>query len=250
MARMSMPGRKEDKALPLYRRVKHHIIRRIANGDWPEGARIASEHALMSELGASRMTVHRAVRELAAEGLLRRVQGLGTFVNGPKPQSALLEIRDLRQEVEERGHRYGCDPLALTRRPADAEAADALEVPPGTEIYHSSLLHLEDGRPFALEERETNPAFAPGYIGQDFTRVTPFEYLEALGPLDAAEHIVEAARATARIRRLLDLSGGEPCLVISRRTWSRGMVVSRARTSFPGARYRLAGRQDFTAPRD
>lgn len=233
---------------PRYRQVRDHVQRRIAAGDWPPGARVPSENELTRALGVSRMTVNRALRELTAEGLLRREQGVGTFVAAPKPQSELLQIRNIREEVEERGHSYGCRVLVLERARATAETARALELEAGAEIFRSRLLHLESGAPAALEERAVTPAFAPGYAEQDFTRITPYEYLTELGPLDAVEHEIEAVRPGAEARRLLELRPEDPCLLLTRRTWSRGLVVSRAHFLYPGPRYRLAGRQDFTAP--
>ena len=90
-----------------------------------------------------------------------------------------------------------------------------------------------------------NPAFAPDYLKQDFTQVTPYEYLTALGPLDAAEHVIEAVPATPAARQWLQLAAHEPCLLLTRRTWSNGIVVSRARLTHPGNRWRIAGRQDY-----
>lgn len=242
----SSPTPSVDLAAPRYRQVREHVQQRIAAGEWPPGARVPSENELTQQLGVSRMTVNRALRELAAEGLLRREQGVGTFVAAPKPQSELLEIRNIREEVEERGHRYGCRVLTLERCRAPAETTRALELEPNAEVFRSRLLHLESDAPAALEERVVNPAFAPGYGDQDFTRITPYEYLTDLGPLDAAEHVIEAVRPKAEVRRLLDLRHDDPCLLLTRRTWSAGLVVSRAQFFYPGPRYRLAGRQDFT----
>src|SRR3989337_2601956 len=75
---------------PLYQQVKDYIVGRILAGDWPEGSRVPSENELTREQEVSRMTVHRALRELTAEGWLERVQGAGTYVAPPKPQSEVL----------------------------------------------------------------------------------------------------------------------------------------------------------------
>jgi DNA-binding GntR family transcriptional regulator len=69
---------------PLYARVKQMITQQIDNGSWPPHHRVPSESELVSELGFSRMTINRALRELTAEGLLVRMQGVGTFVAEPK----------------------------------------------------------------------------------------------------------------------------------------------------------------------
>ena len=72
---------------PLYRKVKRHILERIAARALAAGAQVPSENELTRELGVSRMTAHRALRELTAEGVLRRVQGAGTFVADTEPDA-------------------------------------------------------------------------------------------------------------------------------------------------------------------
>jgi len=230
---------------PLYRQLKDYIIERILAGDWAPGSRVPSEAELVSQFDVSRMTVHRALRELMTEGWITRVQGAGTFVAEQKPQSSLLEIRNIRDEIVERGHSWSVDVLFVEQIETEDESVRALEIRGKPRVFHSVLLHREDGVPVQVEDRYVNPAFAPHYLDQDFTKVTPYEYLTALGPLDAAEHVIEALLPSQHERRYLKMKVGEPCLVLTRRTWSNGLVVSRARLSYPGSRYRLAGRQDF-----
>ena len=88
-----------DKPPKLYEQVKQYLRNGIAAGTWTEGGRIPSEFELMERLGASRMTVHRALREMSAEGLLLRVQGVGSFVRRQTPRSALLEIHDIAEDI-------------------------------------------------------------------------------------------------------------------------------------------------------
>jgi GntR family histidine utilization transcriptional repressor len=242
-----MAVRKRRTDAPLYRQVKDHIVGRILAGDWPEGARLPSENELTGTLGVSRMTAHRALRELTAEGWITRVQGGGSYVAEVKPQSALLEMRNIRDEIAERGHTHACDVIRLEPQKATAEVAGALELPAGAQVFHSLLVHREDGQPVQVEERHVNPAFAPDYLAQDFARTTTFEYLDPLGPLDAAEHVIEAVLPSAEIQTLLGAGPREPCLLVTRRTWSNGMVVSRSRLTYPGSRYKLAARQDYAA---
>jgi GntR family transcriptional regulator, histidine utilization repressor len=101
------------------------------------------------------------------------------------------------------------------------------------------ILHFEEGWPIQLEDRYVNPDFAPDYLAQDFTSTTPNAYLMSLGPLDRAEHRVEAIRPTAAVQRQLRISADEPCLLLHRRTWSGRHIVTRAWLTHPGSRYRL-----------
>ncbi len=71
-----------DKAAPepLYQQIKNTIQVKIRSGDWRAGQKLPSENDLVEALGVSRMTVHRALRELTHDGLINRVHGLGSFV--------------------------------------------------------------------------------------------------------------------------------------------------------------------------
>ena len=90
----------DQNGVPLYRQVKDHILEGIRTGVLKPGMKIESENDLVKKLSVSRMTVNRALRELTAEGRLTRIQGSGTFIAQIKPQSALLEIRSIADEIK------------------------------------------------------------------------------------------------------------------------------------------------------
>ncbi|MEO1193753.1 MAG: histidine utilization repressor [Pseudomonadota bacterium] len=230
---------------PLYQRVKDHIKQQIRAGVWSEGDRVPSERTLMAAFQASRMTVNRAVRELAAEGWLNRIQGAGTFVAGEKLQSVLLEIGSIRAEVEARGGRYRAQVLRLVEAPAEPWAVKAFQLEATQPLFHSVILHWEDGEPIQWEDRLVNPAFAPDYLAQDFTAVTPHDYLLQQGPIEAAEHRIDALMPDEEQRRGLRMEAGLPCLSLLRRTWSGGLVATRGRLLHPGGRFSFIGRQDY-----
>ena len=62
-----------------YAKVKQYLKQQLASGRWPPDALMPSEAELVAQFGVSRMTVNRALRELQNEGLIERVQGVGTF---------------------------------------------------------------------------------------------------------------------------------------------------------------------------
>ncbi|MBM3571218.1 MAG: UTRA domain-containing protein, partial [Alphaproteobacteria bacterium] len=101
-----------------------------------------------------------------------------------------------------------------------------------------------------LEDRRVNPRFAPDYLSQDFSGITPNHYLTELAPIQRFEHVVEAEAPDADAQRWLALKPGEPCLVLTRRTWARGMVSSVTRMIHPGGRYRLTGQFGEPPPSD
>ncbi|RUY09009.1 GntR family transcriptional regulator, partial [Mesorhizobium sp. M7A.F.Ca.CA.004.12.1.1] len=95
-----------DTASPLYEKVKDYILANIGTGRWGKDRKLPSENELVASLGVSRMTVHRALRELTSAGFLIRLQGVGTFIAPPRPQSTLIEINNIAAEIVERGNRH------------------------------------------------------------------------------------------------------------------------------------------------
>src|SRR4051794_1525718 len=225
---------------PAYERVKRLITAQIETGRWAEGDQLPSENQLVSALGLSRMTINRALRELATMGVVKRVMGLGTFVAPIKSPTPLFEVKNIADEIAKRGHRHRTAVLYLGRE-------DIGDVPPAFResfegrVFHSVLVHYEDDVPIQVEDRVVEPAAAPGYLDQDFTKLTPNSYLSTVSPLVRGEHIVEAVRGSSEECRLLNISTREPCLLIRRRTWSSQGLASVARLVHPGSRSRLEG---------
>ncbi|MBY5405423.1 MAG: histidine utilization repressor [Rhizobium sp.] len=232
----------QNDSTPLYAGVKQVILDRIHSGEWPPKYRVPSENELVVELGVSKMTANRALRELANEGELIRIQGVGSFVAERKGYSALFEVRNIAEEIAERGHTHEASVVVLAQETASPEVADALELPIGAAVFHSLIVHSENGVPVQIEDRFVHPEAAPEYLDQDFSTLTPNAYLTAAAPLSGSEHVVEAAMPQAWECKLLTIMKTEPCLTIRRRTWSAKQVVSTARLVYPGHRYRLEAR--------
>ncbi|MDJ0781805.1 MAG: histidine utilization repressor [Desulfosarcinaceae bacterium] len=226
----------------LYIQVKEYILARIDSGEWQPDERIPSENQLVDDLNVSRMTVNRALRELAAEGRLVRVQGVGSFVARPKPVTTLFEIQSIDDEVRGWGGVYTCDIHLLAEERAYPELAAAMGIPVGAPIFHSIIVHRDRGRPVLLGDRYVNPVVAPDYLNQDFTRITPTNYLLKVAPVTKVEHIIEAVRPDGETCRLLEMGADEPCLVLHRQTWNARLVSTHSRFTYPGSRYRIGGR--------
>jgi GntR family histidine utilization transcriptional repressor len=227
----------------LYRRAKDYVQGKLGSGEWKPGDLIPSENRLVQELGMSRMTVNRALRELTEEGHLVRVSGVGTFVAESKPQSNLLRITNIADEIIARGHRYSCEVLHLGREAASMSVASALALSTGSSVFHLLCVHCEEGVPVQLEDRYVNPELVPDFLGQAFgEHLQPARYLlQAIRP-DEMEHIVEASHPTSDESRHMQIDSNEPCLVLLRRTWSNGKIVTYVRLVHPSSRYRLGSR--------
>jgi len=228
-------------AIPRYRQLKELIIRRISSGELRPLDRVPSENELVDSTGVSRMTANRALRELNDEGYVERVAGVGTFVADFKAASHVLEVRNIADEIELRGHDHSATVLQNAASPADEKAAAALHTGTGMPLLHARLVHFENGIPIQLEDRYVLPEFAPHFLAQDFQTMTPSAYLSSVSPLQEAEHVVRAAIPDEQTRISLQMDNGEPCLVVTRRTWAHGRPVSIAKLFHPGNRFELSG---------
>jgi GntR family histidine utilization transcriptional repressor len=226
---------------PAYEQVKGWIRQHIASGEWKPGDVVPSEAALMERFAISRMTANRALRELATEGLVTRVQGSGTRVAELHRISSQLVIRDIHEEMAERGHVHSTRILRVAEEKAGPELAASLGLRKGARVFHTVLVHLENGVPIQYEDRYVNPQAAPDYLRTDFNRVSPTSHLLQHAPLTEASYTIEACLPTAEEARALDIRTGDPCLVMMRRTVSGANVASVARQLYPGTRYSFSG---------
>src|SRR6516164_8300378 len=196
-------------AAARYLQVKNFILEQIAGGRLPAGARVPSENELTRTLAVSRMTANRSLRELAADGVLVRVAGVGTFVAEQRAQAHPLEVRNIADEIRARGHEHQAKVVFHGSITATRELAERCGVTPGAKLDHTLLIHFEGGLPLQVEDRYVNPTVVPGYLQNDFSLATPHEYLMKAAPLQKAEHTVRAIAPDKRVRRMLKLEAGD-----------------------------------------
>jgi GntR family histidine utilization transcriptional repressor len=231
----------EGDERPAFKRIKAHVLSQIQAGVWKEGDAIPSEQALASEFGVARMTANRALRELSDDRILVRVQGSGTFVAQQKFQSTLVEIHSIAEEVQARGHAHRSELQRLERVKAGDSLAADFELGAGKAVFHSLVVHFENEVPIQVEDRFVNPALAPEYMQLDFRKTTANEYLMRVAPLSGVRYCIEARMPTPEIATMLHIDGGQPCLVLRRKTLSRGQVASVAMLWHPANRYQFTG---------
>nr|WP_315431439.1 histidine utilization repressor [uncultured Albidiferax sp.] len=226
----------------LYQQIKDFIASKIQDGTWNAGDRLPSENDLVVQFGMSRMTVNRALRELVEQGRIKRIAGVGSFVADEKPQANLLQIVSLAEDIRRRGHDYQCNVVTVERVSASLEIASALGLGTGESVFHTVCVHLEDGVPMQLEDRYVNPRVVPDFIQQDFHREQPSDFLVRTVLFDQMEHVVDAVLPTAAQAGLLQMDAHLPCLLLTRRTWTRETPITLVRCLHPGTRYRLGSR--------
>lgn len=236
---------KAIKSVAKFTVIKQYICQQIELGKWEQNKKVPSENELAEQFSVSRMTARRALQELTEQGILIRSQGAGTFVATFKSQSSVLEIRNIADEIFERGHQHSSKTITLEKTKVTNELAILLNLNVFDDVFYSEVLHFENQDPIQLEQRYVNVTLVPEYITQDFNSITPHEYLTLEAPLTEATHEIEAILAEKRVSELLTIKKTKPCLQVKRRTWSSNGVVSLAILTSPGDKYRLGSRLVF-----
>jgi GntR family histidine utilization transcriptional repressor len=241
MAELATTGA-EGEVFSLHQRILSDISERILSGAWAPGHRIPFEHELSAEYKCSRMTVNKALSQLAKAGLIERRRRSGSFVRRPQSQAAILEIHDIRIEVEALGLPYRYERVARIRRKSSAEDKSQLELAMAGPELVLECRHFAGARPFCHETRLISLDAVPEADAEEFLDAAPGPWLLERVPWSAAEHRISAIAADKRIAAALDIAAGGPCLVVERRTWSAERPVTHVRFVYAADSHALVAR--------
>ncbi len=233
---------KLDGAGPVYDQIRRAIRDLVIDGSWPPGTAVPPEHALMEGLGASRMTVHRALAQLAREGLITRRRRSGTIVASPPASHAMFDILSIPDEVRSLGQVYAFEILSRCEGRPDAELAERFGLKRSQAVVHLFLLHRAGGVPHVLEERVVHLASVPQAATERFETTPPGDWLLSNSLWSEAEHAISAVEAGATEAGFLGIAEGSACLLVERRTWNQAAPVTAVRLLYPGPRHRFVGR--------
>ncbi|MEZ5613665.1 MAG: GntR family transcriptional regulator [Rhodocyclaceae bacterium] len=210
---------------PLYRQIKDLIMQGLASGEWRPGEAIPSEADLAIRFNVSQGTVRKAIDEMAAENLVVRKQGKGTYVASHNDPRAFF--RFLRVVPNEGGVSVPHSvPLECWRAKAGQEAARILDIAPGAPITIVRRVLRFNDRPVVLDE-----IYLPGEIFRGLTLEVLQEYQGSLYSLFETRFGVRMIRAEERIRAVaadrasaeqLAVEEGSPLLSVERVTFTYG----------------------------
>lgn len=205
-----------------YLRVREHLRRRLQS--MGEGELLPSEVELCAEYGVSRITVRRAVDDLAKDGLVVKEQGRGTFVARPIVAQKYSErftesIQGFYGEMVGRGEQVGTQVLRQRVTFASPEMAAMLLLAPTDEIIELVRLRSVNGAPNHIVHTFLPRSLFPGTATADFTTGSLYDFIrtEYAADLHAAHLTVEVGLASAEEAELLGVGDGSPLLQVSSR---------------------------------
>jgi GntR family transcriptional regulator len=221
-----------------FQRLQTTLAKLIA--ETPPGNRLPAEPELAHQLGVSRATLREAMRTFEGQGLIRRRQGVGTFVVS---HSQIIESGlEVLESIETLSNKIGLDVSMGTHRTdqieANAEQAEALGVETSTPLVKVvRVIHAED-RPVAfLIDILPVDILSPEELQTDFTG-SVLDLLMRRGTPELANSLTEicSVPATSEIARALEIQRGDTLLLFTARLYSNlGRVVDYSYSYFlPG----------------
>jgi GntR family transcriptional regulator len=202
--------------LPFYSQLREILLDRLAN-EWMTGDRLPSEADLCSYYQVSRTTVRQAVDQLANEGLIVKVKGVGAFVADRKVDTTFVQrAAGFYDEMVQQGRSITSRVLEQRVIPATVRVAAQLEVPIGADVVQFDRVRYVDGVPAQIVYTRLPGARFAGFDGIDMTDRSLYQVLaERYGCSPATGHRrIEARGADTEEAELLDVPEGAPVLVM------------------------------------
>lgn len=209
---------------PMKARRLYLLLRdRIAGGQFGPGDRLPSEPSLAAEHKVSRVTVRRALDQLQAEGLIRRLAGVGTFVSDRQiVQPLKANLVDVLANLIEMGRNTGVRLLSFSYGDPPPDIASALQLDPGEQVQRSVRIRLVDGAPFSYLTTHVPKRIGIRYSEADLAATPLLELLERSGAVaEAATQTITATLAGPEVAQDLSVEIGSPLISLTRVVYDR-----------------------------
>lgn len=206
----------EQSLTPLYQQVIDDIRDGIEAERFRPGHRIPSESELSELYGVSRITIRRAIGELAKEGFLTKKQGKGTYVNAPKLTRKIRQPGDtvsFTEACQRVGKQSGASVISIATEEAPASTAALLDMPEGTPILRIIRVRTADGIPAATENAVfplDRFAFLENIDLKDVSLFSVIKEHTHHVPHRRRKRTIEVVRANPFLSELLDVNISEP----------------------------------------
>lgn len=221
-----MPELSKESNVPLYHQLAAMLRTQIHSKVYAPGAKLPTERDLMEIFDVSRNTVRLAVGQLETEGLVKRDQGRGTFIQEPKLQLGLMKLTSFSEDMQERNLIPSTKLIDKKVVQPLPEIAKLLKLLPFDTTLYVERLRYADGIPMAINVSHFTMQLCPGLIEENLETNSIYKILEnKYGVrIKRGEQVIKASRATAVEAELLQISKNDPLLVIE------GVVYSEEET--------------------
>ncbi len=229
-------------AVPLYVQIAESLMARIESGELSAGDRLPPERALSEMLGVNRLTLRRALRVLAGEGLLVRRQGKGTYIARPKIERHAGSLVSFTRGMQRSGYTPGAKIVSFTQSPVDASLSKELQLPTSAVVYLIHRLRTLNREAVLLERYTISAAKFPDLQRFDLESRSLYEVFEQEYGITVrrARQSLEPVSATEYEARLLQVEPGAPLMLERRLSFDeKGRPVEQGKDLYRGDRFRF-----------
>ena len=227
---------------PLWIQTAELIRGQIDKGILKRGSRLTPERELCEQLGISRVTLRRALRQLVEEGVLSASHGRGWYITQTAPKKEWPNRLESFSETAARmGLRTHSTVLRAESGAASLDEAEQLGIAPGTVLFRLERVRFLEGVAIAVDLTRVRLALVPEIETVDFATRSLYATLTEAGiePV-RADSTIEAAKADERTAGLLNIAAGDPLLVMwQRAVGARQEPLFVSDIHYAGERYRL-----------
>jgi GntR family transcriptional regulator len=214
---------------PLYEQIKTLITRSLVAGEWKPGEAIPSEMELAARFGVSQGTVRKAIDAMAAEFILVRRQGKGTFVathTAPAHQYRFLRVRADGAAPDSPKHHPVTRFLALAKGKADVQTAAKLGLRLNQATVQVSRVLVFDSRPLIFDQITLAQAAFPNLTMEKLvaSQGSIYSFLETVygTRMIRADEQIKAVAAAREAAKHLAVPIGTPLLSVDRVAYTYG----------------------------
>ena len=216
-----MYASESDIPTTLYYKIEQEIKKWIIEGRYKTGELIPSEAELQKIFNASRLTIREAVKHLAAQGLLEKKQGVGTYIRRPIIEHRRGFLYSPSEEILARNFALVTEVIQLKELKADEKIARKLNLALKESVIFLERLRYADQVPAQLMKSYLPAKYVPGIEKIDFKTNFLYRTLEERYKLrlKEADETIEATKISKRDAKLLDITPNTPVLLTTRSTY-------------------------------
>jgi DNA-binding GntR family transcriptional regulator len=199
------------RSAPVAVQVNQILRERIRREIYSPGSRLPSESELSLEFDVSRATIRTVLARLAAEGLILRKQGDGTYVNERigDVNTHLGGLWEFGRLIESSGYQPSIKPLAVLKRSATRAEAHKLDIEPGSEVLELKRLFFAGEIPVILATNVIGHTRIDQSLGQPDGRLPIREIVQRYCHRKIA-YAISDVQATTADGEIIDILGKEP----------------------------------------
>jgi GntR family transcriptional regulator len=207
---------------PKYIQLSELLRDRIEREELRSGDQIPTEDALSEKHRVSRGTVRQAIALLVNQGLIRREQGRGTFVNAPIAGPTFFTLTSFNDDMRRQDRQPDTRLLSAETVPASEEVARRLELNQGEPCIHIVRLRLADNQPVAQETRYLAYSLCPSLLEDDLEAESIHSLLihKYHIPLIRTAHTIEAHILSSKEAQLLQVKPRTAAFFVDRLTYT------------------------------